>query len=757
MSQQQLSINLEAKTIAICPNLPPELGFLGNALQHQVDVFNQAKNNDIILDLAPTGTGKTKAGLSVLLHNSNKSAIYIAPTNALITQQTQEAKKFVKDANLPHFVIPASAKEIKLWSDEKVGKRSGEKLYNLLRNPATVFPEIGENKPILLVTNPDIFYYATFFAYGKLDKSNIASVFYNKFGTVIFDEFHLYDAKQLVGLLFYLTLSHAFGYFQHNRKIVLLTATPEQSCDQALDNLAENGVKIVRINGENCTDHQIPSQTEVNLTIKPLLERDELLTEIKTEIIRRLHENSDHNGAVILDSKDHINRLADLLKNEGYYDLYCGRITGATPQAEREQSVQKKVILATSTVDVGFNFEKTPQPTRQNLDWLIFSSKDRASFWQRIGRVGRVLGKQETNIMSEAIAYLPALAWSQGISDLDCTKGRESLKQTLNNLECLNRPFLEIYWRSEAFLEIAKPLLELEESLENLPEIELISQLYQTMKSVLGGKRDWTYYRYRMKLLRSAEQISRTDLKELKKQWKYIKGSKLFLEKFIEVEYPEYLAELKAKTMTIEMLEEEILASKENMAYLQDFAKIWSASYAPLFTFRDSLFNSLNIRDPQGLLLDELEETSLDPIHLLRYYEFAENQGIIELIDRAKNIYQISFRLRYYGSTEEFKQEKLNQLTAFENCKITRKLGDVIAPTPLLKELEKQLISGVIVSTAHNQGLIINLRKQGIISYPIKVSCDDFEKDYTFFPSLSGILAMAIAGVKLRLIDNQDF
>ncbi len=41
----------------------------------------------------------------------------------------------------------------------------------------------------------------------------------------------------------------------------------------------------------------------------------------------------------------------------------------------------------------------------------------------------------------------------------------------LENLSCLDRPFLEIYWRSEAFLEIARPLLELEESLQVLPLI----------------------------------------------------------------------------------------------------------------------------------------------------------------------------------------------------------------------------------------------------------------------------------------------
>ncbi len=162
MANRSLFIQLEPRSISACTSLPHELSFLGNALQHQVEVFEQSRHADIILDLAPTGTGKTKAGLTVLLHHPRQNAIYIAPTNALVEQQTEAAEKFVKDAGLPHVVKTASARSIKDWPEEKVGKRPGEKLYNFIRNPATIFPEVGANRPVLLVTNPDIFYYATF-------------------------------------------------------------------------------------------------------------------------------------------------------------------------------------------------------------------------------------------------------------------------------------------------------------------------------------------------------------------------------------------------------------------------------------------------------------------------------------------------------------------------------------------------------------------------------------------------------------------
>ncbi|PMB48795.1 type I-D CRISPR-associated helicase Cas3' [Fischerella thermalis CCMEE 5201] len=757
MSNQKLVARLEPRSISACASLPEKLSFMVNALQHQVDVFEKSQDADIILDLAPTGTGKTKAGLTVLKHQPNKSAVYIAPTNALIEQQTEAAKQFVRDANLPHVVKAASAKDVKNWPDEKVGRRSGEKLYNVLRNPATVFDDVGMNTPILLVTNPDIFYYATFFAYNKLDRGNIASGFYTKFSTVIFDEFHLYDAKQLVGMLFYLAYSHVFRFFQNGRKVVLLTATPEPACELALENLKQAGVKIARIDGEVSNTNLLPSQTAVNLELRPQPEsKEEWLVELAAEVIHRFREKPNENGAVILDSLDNINRLSDLLQQQGLSN-YIGRITGPAPKSDRQRAMQCSIILATSTVDVGFNFERNPEPRRQNLDWLIFSARDRAAFWQRIGRVGRVLGKIETNIDSEAIAYLPSDAWKEGLINLDTTGGRIALKEMLDKLPCLDKPFLTAYWRSEAFLEIARPLLELEEVLENLADAELIAKLFETLKSILGGNRTWEDYRHRMKVLRGAETIAKESLEKLKKDWKYIKGGQAFVRTFIKTKFPEDWDDLQAGRTTLDAYEDLFKEDDEALAHLKEFAEVFSTSYAPLFSFRYSLFESLPIRDPHGFLLDESEETRLDPFHLLRYYEFAQNGDYIEVTSRATETYQLSFRLRYHDTWQEFISTQLNKLTAFKNSQIIRSAGGAIHPTPLIQALSKHLLPGVIICPRTNASVIFQLNRQGITSYPITIICNDAEKEYRFFAGLSGILTMAMKFKQLRLPDDEVF
>ncbi len=756
-----LKINLEPRSIAACPNpeLPPDLAqaFMNQTLQHQVDVYKAAATNDIILDLAPTGTGKTKAGLSVLHHNRDRNAVYIAPTNALIEQQTEAAEKFVRDAGLPHIVKAASARHIKSWRDDLVGKRSGEKLYNVLREPATIFPECGGGRPILLVTNPDIFYYATFFAYNKLDRGNIASEFYNSFSTVIFDEFHLYDAKQLASLFFYLALSKEFRYFQYNRKVVLLTATPEPACEAALRILKQSGVKIdSSINGESQTEHLIPSQTAVILEIRKQLDRDALIAEIADEVVQRLNNYPDYNGAVILDSKDILNRLYDELKARRLENI-CGRITGSTPISQRRNAAQKQVILATSTVDVGFNFEREVEPERQNLDWLIFSTRDHFSFWQRLGRVGRVLGKKQTDIPSEAITYLPEQAWEKGIENLDCSGGREALKEMLESLDCMKRPFLEIYWQSEAFLEIAKPLLELETSLEGLPDEHLVSQLYQTLQNVLNGKREWDFYQKRMKVLKGAENISSKTVKEIQKDWKYIKGGQSCVMSYLRACYPEDYEDIRSERASIAEIESMIEQRHDIAEDLRTYATILRESYAPLFRFRDSLFGNVKIYDPHNLLLDEVGETNVDPIHLLRFYEFESDGERIEVTSRAEESYSLAFSLQV-SDLEEFKNTLLCKLYAFENCSIKRMHGDVVRPTPSI--IEQQLIPGVIVSeTAKNRWAIVRLRKQGLECYPIYISSYDSPspKQYTFFPSLSGILAIASAGVALKCPDNEEF
>ncbi len=128
----------------------------------------------------------------------------------------------------------------------------------------------------------------------------------------------------------------------------MLTATPEPACELALKNLEFKGVRIAWIKEETSNYHLLPSQTAVNLELRSQPERDQWLLELAEEVVNRFREKPDRHGAVILDSKDHINRLADLLYARGLGGK-CGRITGSTPKGDRKLATQRPIILATST------------------------------------------------------------------------------------------------------------------------------------------------------------------------------------------------------------------------------------------------------------------------------------------------------------------------------------------------------------------------------------------------------------------------
>jgi CRISPR-associated endonuclease/helicase Cas3 len=72
----------------------------------------------------------------------------------------------------------------------------------------------------------------------------------------------------------------------------LLTATPEEACDIALNTLEKNGVKIKRIDGKENSKNLIPSQTPVNLTIRQQPDtKEQLISEISKSCFELLEDD----------------------------------------------------------------------------------------------------------------------------------------------------------------------------------------------------------------------------------------------------------------------------------------------------------------------------------------------------------------------------------------------------------------------------------------------------------------------------------
>jgi len=138
-------------------------------LHHQMRTLEALRNHDLVMNTYNTGTGKTVASLLYLfeLKGTNKNVLFIAPTNALLAQHAEDIEAFVRKNDLDFMVKRVTAADIRIMEREQRPDqnrlRPGETLQRLIRNYLEFEPDAVERKPLILVVNPDIFYYALYF------------------------------------------------------------------------------------------------------------------------------------------------------------------------------------------------------------------------------------------------------------------------------------------------------------------------------------------------------------------------------------------------------------------------------------------------------------------------------------------------------------------------------------------------------------------------------------------------------------------
>lgn len=483
-------------------------------LYHQWRTYNATES--LIVNTYNTGTGKTKAALLRLLkratdigfnalESSEHNALLIAPTNELLAQHACDAGQFCKENKLPYRIVSISRATIEQYmhvSDFSEGDlRRGAALHYILQNPRKVNPESGK-KATLFVVNPDIFYYAFYCLYDRYDRIPLFQDIFTLCNYIIIDEFHYYNPKQLANFLFFMSLSKHYGYLSKsaNRQFCLLTATPNESVKEYLKRL---GVEIRWIEPEYAPADElgqtgeIPALAPVQLEIYSVDEMKEgLLTlarEKRTEIADWLNRGED--GAIISGALWRINHVYyDLRASNSISTESMGRLTGAESRSGREDAKAKRLILATPTVDIGYNFDR-PGKTRQNIDFLLLDARSSDEFIQRLGRAGRVLGKEQQSIASRVLAITDA-KFFKALQPYDGqTVSRAALRKLAeDNLPARNS--LYTYIKSGAIAEAFLPLYRLESmtSTQNKPDIEAI---FDEMQQLFAADTKLTYKKLR--------------------------------------------------------------------------------------------------------------------------------------------------------------------------------------------------------------------------------------------------------------------
>lgn len=401
----EITVTLNAGYEKISPTNPLGLKFL--PLYHQQRTYEALKTNELVINTYNTGTGKTHAALLRLFDLEGENVLFIAPTNELIHQHANDIREFVKEHELNFAVAEVTGQRLREWevvNDPGYRVRNARKLHELIQNPRDYFPELTQRASLILVTNPDIFYLCFYSRYSQLDSANLFRDFLVEFNYIVIDEFHYYNAKQLANFLMFFIFSKEYGYFNAGRKICLLSATPDEKVLHYLERIGLTYALISPNNEliESNNYEKIQTLSKLELTIHSSKMYDTL--KAQPERIRNLLD-SGKDGAIISSSLRTINDIKQELQKGGIRDE-LGLITGAVSTKERRDATKSfPLVLATPTVDIGYNFKKTGK-LRQNIDFVCFDALDASECTQRIGRAGRLLGKTDTNHVSIGHAFV---------------------------------------------------------------------------------------------------------------------------------------------------------------------------------------------------------------------------------------------------------------------------------------------------------------------------------------------------------------
>lgn len=445
------------------------------SLYHQVRTLEALRRHDLVVNTYNTGTGKTVASLLYLFDldrenqsrrgNQKRSVLFVAPTNALLTQHREDIAAFVERHRLDFHVMQVTAPDIR---DLESGLRAGETLQRLIRNYLE-FDASGarERKPAIVVINPDIYYYAMFFRYHGYDRRNVFTQFLTRFDYIVIDEFHYYDPKQLANFLFFFALFDEFNYFAEGRKVCLLSATPTGQVVEYLERLfGKQGGRWALVMPENEPPESadlptIPTLAPLELTIV----EDELQAwalSHRSDIVRWI-TGEGLDGAIISSALWRVNEVYDGLRGV-LSEAQMGRITGPETPEARAAATGRNLILASPTVDIGYNFKKLNK-ARQNVDFLICDARFSDGLLQRLGRAGRVLGKRVTDRPGRAVALLAPDAAAAFAAYDEQTVSRAEFKAIVGRLAAdrvlPEKHSLHAYVRLHAITESFWPIFQL--------------------------------------------------------------------------------------------------------------------------------------------------------------------------------------------------------------------------------------------------------------------------------------------------------
>lgn len=352
--------------------------------QHQVHTYEaltRPNGPDVVFNTAMTGDGKSLAGqLPSLVEGWSRPLFAMYPTNELIRDQRRQAGKTWRLWNqYTDAIVELNSGELDRLMEAGDYTTRGDALINLTRNYDVV------------LTNPDIFHYIMQLFYRRQGKNSDApdrliAPLTTRYQQFTFDEFHVFETPQVVSVMNALLLIHQLAGPGRRRQFLFQSATPNSLLQEYL---ARAGLSVEVIPGEYTHTTATPDPRQwrrilhaSEIAFSPGRVDDWLDAHLEDTLIPFFQRNRPAaKGAVIVNSVAQAKRIVERLRGVLQpYGLVVGENTGFTGRTQRDESYAADLLVGTSTVDVGVDFQ---------INFLLFESRDAGTFLQRLGRLGR--------------------------------------------------------------------------------------------------------------------------------------------------------------------------------------------------------------------------------------------------------------------------------------------------------------------------------------------------------------------------------
>lgn len=347
------------------------------------------RNETLCLFLVtPTGSGKTLGSYAYAINNQIP-AFGAYPTNALIRDQEEALKDWI-DPYDQYRLLRIDSKQLDHWQDRLDLKRHASTLERLMNWRGTI------------LTNPDILFYTFFSLYsGPSGFNQRLFALLGQYQVFIFDEFHLYNVKQMADVAFLVGTLHTINP-ERGRVFLFASATPDSPAHDWLQKRLHLQVKVVKGKSSNVSNARTIAYP-LQLSLLPANLRHwkgvETLMEYLPTLQRFLSDYPEARIVTILDSVVGAIEVAQKLR-----DLFAGKpvgeIHGLSSDEERETAIQQPLTVGTSTIEVGIDFKE-----KAEKDVLIYEARTAGQFVQRFGRLAR--HKKSLPIPNLAVALVP--------------------------------------------------------------------------------------------------------------------------------------------------------------------------------------------------------------------------------------------------------------------------------------------------------------------------------------------------------------